>query len=325
MAKKKETPEEILARLSSKYKGAICQPKDVASVPHTSLGFNRASSIWGLPRGRIVQIEGENHVGKSTFIMEAIAQYQRAGLRTVIMDYEHSFDRNYAKRIGIDMDALIFAQPDTLEDGYNMAIEMLEAEFADLLVVDSVSKMVPKAILEGDVGDSTVALEARLHSQGLKKIQPLLDKTGATMIGITQYRAKIGSMSPTADKGLTGGNSWQFDTSMRIKLSRLKTDKDNGFFINNVEITKNKTGTPFLKYKMYYTSDAGIDVVRETIEYGKELGLITQGGSHYHYGETKLSSGHGGMDTVKQFAEDNPEFFMEIRKKVEDALKEADN
>lgn len=327
MAKKQaESFEDFAARMNKKYgDGTLLvgtnHIPNVDSVPHVSLGFNKASVIWGIPRGRVVRIEGNQHTGKSTFVMETIAQYQKQGLRCWLFDYEHSFDRKYATKLGIDMDKLIIQQPTTMEEGYNILREGLEGGFVDLAIIDSITKMKPKAVIEGEIGDHTVGLAARLHDQALGIIQPLLTKRNATLIGITQYRDKIGGMNPSGAKGVSGGNTWLFDPSMVIKLSRLETEKKDGTFINFVEITKNKTGTPFLKYKMFYTTDSGVDRVAEMVEYGKELGIIKLAGSWYsHQDGTKLGQ---GLDSVKELMNDNPEMFEKIYQEVEQALREA--
>ena len=323
MAKKqKETKEEFFERMNKKFgagsisTGTMVEPH-TGVIEHPSIGFNLASSIWGLPQGCIVQIEGDNHVGKSTFMQEIIASAQKQGLRCMLMDFEYSLDRVYAERLGINFDELILSTPDTMEDSYNLMEEMLKCDMIDVIVVDSVTQMVPRSVLEGEIGDAKVAPDARVHSVALKRIMPLLKEKNATLIGVSQYRAQVGSMSPNADKGLSGSNAWKFGTSFRIKLSRLQTKKDDGYFINNVEISKNKRGTAFLKHKMYYTIDSGTDKVRELIEYGKEAGVINQAGAHYSHGENKLG---GGMNAVKEFFADNPEYFKQVQKEVIEKL-----
>lgn len=324
MAKKqKETREEFFARMNNKFGsgsiklGNAIEP-NTGVIEHPSLGFNLASSIWGLPRGCIIQIEGDNHIGKSTFTQETIGAAQKSSLRCMLMDFEYSLDMTYAERLGINFNELIVSTPDTMEDAYNLIEEMLECDMIDVIVVDSVTQMIPRQVLEGEIGDAKVAPDARVHSVALKRIMPLLHKRNATLIGVSQYRAQVGSMSPNADKGLSGSNAWKFGTSFRIKLSRLLTKKEEGYFVNNVEITKNKKGTAFLKHKMYYTIDSGVDQVRELIEYGKEVGVIKQAGAWYSHGENKLG---GGINAVKEFFADNPEYFEQVRAEVIEKLK----
>lgn len=327
MAKKKETKEEAFERLNKKYgAGSIKSGKDIAekceTVPHISLGYNLATGIWGTPKGKLIMIEGEKHTGKSTLVSEIIASFQKEGLRCLYQDYEYSFDKSYARVLGVDVDELLIAQPDTLEDGYNMSIDLLESDLIDLIVVDSVNTMLPKAILEGEVGDATVAVAARLHTVGLNKIKPLLAKKNATMLLVSQYRAAIGSMSPSAGKQSGVGQAMSFMVDQIVKLSRLSTKKDDGYFINNIEFTKNKVSSPYQKHQMIYDIGSGVDVVRELMFYGKELGIISQAGAWYSHGETKLG---GGINQVKEFFNDNPEYFQRIYSEVETRLKEGDN
>ncbi len=330
MAKKtKETPEEFYARMNKKFgEGSInlgsSYSGSTSVIEHSSIGFNLASSLWGLPRGCVIQIEGDNHIGKSTFTQEIIASAQKIGLRCMLMDFEYSLDRVYAERLGIDFDKLVLSTPDTMEDSYNLIEEMLEADMIDVIVIDSITQMLPRSVLEGDIGDAKVAPDARVHSVALKRIMPLLKSRNAVLIGTSQYRAQVGSMSQNADKGLSGSNAWKFGTSFRIKLSRLKTEKtkEPHHFINYVEITKNKKGTAFLKHKMYYTIDSGVDQLMELVEYGIECGVITQAGSYYYYGsgEEKVKIGQGMVD-AKEFLDSNPEMTEKIKSEILAVLK----
>jgi len=293
-------------------------PSDIDVIEHPSIGFNLASSTWGVPRGGIVVIEGDQHTGKSTFVLETIASAQKQGLTCMLMDYEYSLDRTYAERLGVDFDNLILSTPTSMEDGYNIAVDALENGIVDLLVIDSISAMEPEMVQDKEIGQKSVAPEAKIHSDALRRLKPLLKKQNACLIGISQYRAQVGSMSPNADKGLSGGNAWKFYPDFRIKLSRLITKKDDGYFVNNVEITKNKKGTAFLKHKMFYTINSGVDKVRELIEYGKEVGVIKQAGAWYSHKDTKLG---GGMEAVRTFFEDNPEYFQNVKEEVITALR----
>lgn len=325
MAKKqKESFDDVVARLNGKFgSGSLMvgdsQMRDVKTIPHPSLGFNHASSVGGIAEeGKLYLIDGESHSGKSTFTLETMAAFQKAGKRVAYFDYEHSYDKIYARKLGLDTDLMIISQPETLEDGYNLLRELILAEAIDLAVIDSVNAMVSKARLSGEIGDHVIAAEARLHSAALPIIKSEMDKHNVTVIGITQYRSQIGSMSPQADKGVSGGQAWKFYSDVRISLKRFTTKKDTEYFENTVEITKSKIGKPYGKCKMIYSFGEGIDQVRELIEYGKELGLIKQAGAWYSHGETKLG---GGINAVKEFFNTNPEYFEQIYKEVEQALR----
>lgn len=315
MAKKQESTEETLARLNKLYgSGSIQQGdshlKDVEVVPHKSIGFNLASSIGGLPKGKLIQIEGNQHVGKTTFIGESIAAFQNIGENVTLSDYEYAFDKKYGTALGINMAQLFFSQMENMEMGYEIIIDMIKSGNFGAIFIDSLNTMVPKDKIEGEMTDKNVALEARLHDLALKKIKPLLDSYGVTLVGISQYRDNIGAMGAGNDKSLAGGNAWKFMTDFRIKLSRFSTKKEEGYFINNIEIVKNKCGTPFGKEKWYCTLDSGTDHIREILEYGKEHDIIDmKGGGHYSYGDVKLGQ---GIDTVREFFNDNPELLADV-------------
>lgn len=316
---KKETAEETLARISKLYgEGAVFRGSEslpnVEVVPHKSIGMNLASGIGGIPRGKLIQIEGNQHVGKTTLVGEIIAQFQAAGDNCALFDFEYAFDKKYGATLGIDMDKLVFSQPSTMEEGYEIILDLVASGNFRLIVIDSLNMMVPKDKFQADMEDKHVASEARLHDLAIKKLKVLLASTGTTLIGISQYRDNIGAMGAGNDKKLAGGNSWWFGCDFRIKLSRFSTKKEDGYYINNIEITKNKSGTPFGKEKWYLSLSNGTDTVREILEYGKEYKVIDmKGGGHYSYGDVKLGQ---GIDNVRSFFNDNPEYLEEIQKEL---------
>lgn len=316
--KNKETTEETLARLNKKYgNGSVMTGvnhiSDISTVPHKTLALNIASEIGGLPRACLIQIEGNQHVGKTTFVLEMIGVLQKLDPRNVgFANYEQTFDKKYAKKLGVDTEKLIFCQKEYMEDGYEVIEEMIKSGNFSFIFIDSLNRMAPKAIIESGMSDKHVAEAARIHDKALLKIKPLLKEYDCSVIGITQYRDNIGAMGAGNDKALAGGNSWKFDTDFRIKLARLSTKKEDGYVINNVEITKNKVGSPYGKEKWYMGIGTGTDEVREILEYGKENDIIEmKGGGHYSYADIKLGQ---GIDNVREFFDDNPELFIEVKK-----------
>lgn len=246
MAKsKKETAEETLARLKKLYGDSSLVKgdghiSDVEVVPHKSIGMNLASAIGGIPRGKLIQVEGQQHVGKTTLIAEMIACFQQADDNVALFDFENAFDKKYGRTLGIKMDELLFSQPETMEEGYEIIIDLIKSGNFRLIIIDSLNMMVPKDKVEAEMTDKHVAMEARIHDLAIKKIKALLAKTGTTLVGISQYRDAIGAMGAGNDKKLAGANAWWFGCDFRIKITRFSTKKEDGYFINNIEITKNK-------------------------------------------------------------------------------------
>ncbi len=309
--------EDLLKQLDEKYgkEGGI---KDFEVTPSGSIVFDKESNCGGIPQGKLIEIFGPESSGKSTFVLHQIAECQKKGGTAAILDYEHSFDSAYARKIGVNVEKIIFRQPDSMEDGYNMIVDMIKSKLVKLIVIDSHTAMNPEKRMEGEIGDTKMAPEARVNSDALKAIKPLLKPYEVTIIGISQLRTNIGAMH-VSDKP-TGGNAWKFYTDMRIKIYRqveknIETDKVT------FEIIKNKCGKPFGKGEINIRWGEGFDKIGEIIDVGVELKIINKAGSWYSYNDTKLGQ---GRESVRELFLDNPELFEEIKKKTIDAYSKID-
>lgn len=313
--------EELQKKLNAKYGkgtvvGAAQGKKDFKVVSTGSISFDRATFCGGYPMGKLIEILGPESAGKSTITLHAIAEFQKAGHTCMLCDFEHSFDAEYATTIGVDIEALLYTQPDTMEDGYNLIYDTIVSGLVQLVVIDSHTSMVSKMRLAGDsqIGDAKIAPEARVNSDALRKIKPELDLYNCTIIGISQLREDIGSMSGGA-KG-TGGNAWKFYPDMRIKLYKI-LDKPNELNKTNIEIIKNKCARPFGKCEVPIAWAVGFDKYGELIDLASGLGILSKSGSWYSYGENKVGQ---GKNSVKDLLHDNPELYEEIENKVLNAL-----
>lgn len=316
--KAKDT-EELLAQINAKYgKGSIVGAssgiKDFAVITTGSISLDMATDCGGIPRGKLIEILGMESSGKSTISLHIISEFQKAGLTCALQDHEHSFDKGYATDIGVDVDKLLISQPNSMEDGYNMAYDLITSGLIHLLIIDSHTAMVSKMRTNGDsaIGDAKIAPEARVNSDALRKIKPELDKYNCTMIGISQMRDNIGSMSGDIKIG-TGGNSWKFYPDMRIKIFKI-LDRLNETNKTTVEIIKNKCGKPFGKCIIPIAWGEGIDKITEVIELAIEIDLIKKGGAWYTL--PSLEKPIQGSESVKIFLQDNPELFKEIETQV---------
>ena len=305
-------------------KGAIMKLGDdniqeIEVIPTGSIGLNAALGVGGYPRGRVIEIYGPESSGKTTLAIHAIAEVQKTGGIAAIIDAEHAFDRFYAQKLGVDVNNLLIAQPDNGEQALEIAEQLISSAAVDLVIVDSVAALTPKAEIEGDMGDNKVGLQARLMSQALRKLTATISKTNTTCIFINQLREKIGVMFGNPET-TTGGNALKFYASVRIDIRKTSQLKDGDEVIGNqtrVKIVKNKVAPPFRKAEFDIMFGEGISKVGEIIDLGVEHGIIKKAGSWFSYGETKLAQ---GRDAVKQLLADNPELAEELEAKIMEAL-----
>tara|TARA_B100000508_G_scaffold141096_1_gene146905 strand:+ start:140597 stop:141628 length:1032 start_codon:yes stop_codon:yes gene_type:complete len=296
--------------------GAI---EDVEVIPTGSVTLDIALGVGGFPKGRVVEIYGPESSGKTTLAIHAIAEVQKQGGIAAIVDAEHAFDQFYAQKLGVDTSELIISQPDNGEQALEIADNLIRSGAIDLLVVDSVAALTPKAEIEGEMGDSQMGLQARLMSKALRKLTGSINKAGTCCIFINQLRDKIGVMFGNPET-TTGGNALKFYSSVRVDIRRSSQIKDGDEVIGNrtkVKIVKNKVAPPFRKAEFDIMYGAGISKVGELLDLGVDLGIINKSGSWFSYGDTKLGQ---GRDAVKQIIGDNPELMEELETKIKEAL-----
>ena len=294
--------------------------QEIEVIPTGSLGLDVALGVGGYPRGRIIEIYGPESSGKTTLAIHAIAEAQKNGGIAAIIDAEHAFDRFYAQKLGVDVNSLLIAQPDNGEQALEIADQLISSAAVDLVIIDSVAALTPKAEIEGDMGDNKVGLQARLMSQALRKLTATISKTNTTCIFINQLREKIGVMFGNPET-TTGGNALKFYASVRIDIRKSTAVKDGEEVLGHltkVKIVKNKVAPPFRKAEFDIMFGEGISKVGEIIDLGVEHGIIKKSGSWFSYGETKLAQ---GRDAVKQLLADNPELAEELEEKIVEALK----
>ena len=270
------------------------QPTDVVdTIPTGSLGLDRALGVGGLPKGRVIEIYGPESSGKTTLTLSVIAQAQRTGALAAFVDVEHSLEPAYAEQLGVDVDSLLVAQPDSGEDALELCERLVRDAGADLIVVDSVAALVPRAEIEGEMGDHHLGLQARLMSQALRKLTPAVHKHGATLVFINQIRTKIGVMFGSPET-TTGGRALRFYSSVRLDIRRIGSVKVKDQVVGNrvrVKVAKNKVAPPFRKTEFDIVFGRGIDRGGELLDLGLEEGICRKSGAHYSFGDTKL--GHG--------------------------------
>ena len=297
------------------------QPQwDVQVIPSGSIALDHALGIGGYPRGRIVEIYGPESSGKTTLAIHAIAQAQKAGGIAAMIDAEHAFDRTYAKALGVNLETLLISQPDNGEQALEIADNLIRSGAIDIVVIDSVAALTPKAEIEGEMGDNKVGLQARLMSQALRKLTANISKTNTCCIFINQLREKIGIMFGNPET-TTGGNALKFYASVRIDVRRTTQLKDGDEALGNrtrVKVVKNKMAPPFKKAEFDIVFGEGISRVGEIIDLGVEYGVIGKSGSWFSYNDQKLAQ---GREAVKQLLKDNPELCEEIESKIREALK----
>ena len=297
--------------------------QEIEVIPTGSLGLNVALGVGGYPRGRIIEIYGPESSGKTTLAIHAIAEAQKNGGIAAIIDAEHAFDRFYAQKLGVDVNSLLIAQPDNGEQALEIADQLISSAAVDLVIIDSVAALTPKAEIEGDMGDNKVGLQARLMSQALRKLTATISKTNTTCIFINQLREKIGVMFGNPET-TTGGNALKFYASVRIDIRKSTPVKDGEEILGHltkVKIVKNKVAPPFRKAEFDIMFGEGISKIGEIIDLGVEHGIIKKSGSWFSYGETKLAQ---GRDAVKQLLADNPELAEELEAKIVEALKKKE-
>jgi recombination protein RecA len=293
--------------------------KNIESVSTGSLGLDIALGGGGLPRGRIVEIYGPESSGKTTLAMHCIAEAQKTGGMAAFIDAEHAFDKVYAENLGIDTDNLLISQPDNGEQALDIADHLIRSGAIDIIVIDSVAALVPKAELEGEMGDSKMGLQARLMSQALRKLTASISRTKCICIFINQLRDKIGVVYGNPET-TTGGNALKFYSSVRLDIRRiatLKTGTDATGNRTRVKVAKNKVAPPFKLAEFDIVYGEGISREGEVIDLAADMDVVKKSGSWYSYGETKLGQ---GRDSVVQLLKDNPELYDEISKKVLDKI-----
>lgn len=294
---------------------------DIPVIPTGSITLDMALGVGGYPKGRVVEIYGPESSGKTTLAIHAIAEAQKAGGIAAFIDAEHAFDSFYAQKLGVDVDNLLISQPDNGEQALEIADQLIRSSAIDIIVIDSVAALTPKAEIEGDMGDNRVGLQARLMSQALRKLTSTISKTNTTCIFINQLREKIGVMFGNPET-TTGGNALKFYASVRLDIRRVTTIKDGDQPIGNqvrVKVVKNKVAPPFRKAEFEITFGDGISHIGELVDLSTELDIVKKSGSWFSYNDTKIGQ---GRDAVKRMLQDNPELCEELEAKIMEKLKE---
>ena len=294
--------------------------QDVEVIPTGSVGLNYALGVGGYPKGRIIEIYGPESSGKTTLAIHAIAEAQKAGGIAAIIDAEHAFDRFYAAGLGVDVDNLWISQPDNGEQALEIAEQLIRSSAIDIIVIDSVAALTPKAEIEGDMGENKVGLQARLMSQALRKLTSAISKTNTTCIFINQLREKIGVMFGSPET-TTGGNALKFYASVRIDIRPSSLIKDGETILGKqtkVKVVKNKVAPPFRRAEFDIMFGEGVSRAGEIVDLATDLAIIKKSGSWYSYKETKLGQ---GRDAAKQLVKDNPELAEELEGLILEALK----
>ncbi len=296
--------------------------EDIPVIPSGSIALDMALGVGGYPRGRIIEIYGPESSGKTTLAIHAIAEAQKLGGIAAFIDAEHAFDRFYAEKLDVDLENLLISQPDNGEQALEIADQLIRSSAIDIIVIDSVAALTPKAEIEGDMGDSKVGLQARLMSQALRKLTSTISRTNTTCIFINQLREKIGVMFGNPET-TTGGNALKFYSSIRLDIRKAAQIKDGENIVGNltkVKVVKNKVAPPFKKAEFEIRYGEGISRIGEVLDLGVELEIIKKSGSWFSYGETKLGQ---GREAVKEVIKDNPELCEEIEVKIMDAIKQV--
>ena len=293
--------------------------EDVPSISSGSIGLDIAMGVGGYPKGRIIEIYGPESSGKTTLAIHAIAEAQKAGGIAAVIDAEHAFDPGYAAKLGVDINELLISQPDNGEQALEIADNLIRSGAVDIIVIDSVAALTPKAEIEGEMGESKMGLQARLMSQALRKLTANINKTKTCVIFINQLREKIGVMFGNPET-TTGGNALKFYASVRLDIRRIGQIKDGEEAQGNhtrVKVVKNKVAPPFKKAEFDIMYGEGISKTGEIVDLGVELNIIKKAGSWFSYGETKLGQ---GRESVKSLLHDNPELAMELEAKILEAV-----
>jgi recombination protein RecA len=306
-------------------KGAIMRLGDagaaekLAVIPTGSLSLDIATGIGGYPRGRVIEIFGPESSGKTTLALTAVAEAQKAGGAAAFIDAEHALDVGYASRLGVQVDDLLIAQPDTGEQALEVAETLVRSGAVDIVVIDSVAALVPRAEIEGDMGDSLPGLQARLMSQAMRKLTAAISKSMTTIVFINQIRMKIGVMFGSPET-TTGGNALKFYASMRLDIRRIESIKENQQMIGGrarVKIVKNKVAPPFRQAEFDIFFNEGVSKEGELIDLGVENKIVEKAGAWYSYDGRRIGQGRGN---AKQFLKDNPEIMKEVENKIQEAV-----
>jgi len=293
--------------------------EDVEVIPTGSIGLDLALGVGGLPKGRVVEIYGPESSGKTTLTIHAIAECQKKGGIAAFIDAEHAFDRFYAEKLGVDTGGLLISQPDNGEQALEIADNLIRSGAIDLIVIDSVAALTPRSEIEGEMGDSSVGVQARLMSKALRKLTSTISKAGCTCIFINQLRHKIGVMFGSPET-TTGGNALKFYSSVRIDIRRSTQIKDGEKVLGNrtkVKIVKNKVAPPFRRAEFDLMYGEGISKTGEIIDLGVENGLIEKSGSWFSYNGSKLGQ---GRESVRNLLKDNPELMDELESKIKELI-----
>ncbi|MBP3392627.1 MAG: recombinase RecA [Clostridia bacterium] len=327
MAEKRKALENAMAQIDKQFgKGAVMKLGDnvhmnIDTISTGSLGLDMALGVGGLPRGRIIEIYGPESSGKTTVALHVIAEAQRNGGEAAFIDAEHALDPVYAKNLGVDIDNLIVSQPDTGEQALEIAEALVRSGAIDVIVIDSVAALVPKAEIDGDMGDSHVGLHARLMSQALRKLSGVINKSKTVAIFINQLREKVGVMYGNPEV-TTGGRALKFYASVRLDIRRIEAIKSGTEVVGNrtrAKVVKNKVAPPFREAEFDIIYGEGISKVGNILDFAVSEDIIHKSGSFFYYNEQKLGQ---GRDNVKQYMKDHPEFMEEIEQKVRVRLTE---
>jgi recombination protein RecA len=294
--------------------------ENIQVISTGSIGLDSALGIGGFPRGRVIEIYGPEASGKTTLAIHAIAEAQKNGGIAAIIDAEHTFDRFYAEKLGVDVGNLLISQPDNGEQALEIADNLIRSGALDIIVIDSVAALTPKAEIEGEMGDSKMGLQARLMSQAMRKLTANISKTNTSCVFINQLRDKIGVMFGNPET-TTGGNALKFYASVRVDIRKTNQIKEGEEIIGNrtrAKIVKNKLAPPFKKADFDILYGEGISQLGEIVDLGVDFDIVKKSGSWFSYGDTKLGQ---GRDAVKQIIKDNPELYDELKEKIAEALK----
>lgn len=309
---KKKPIDAVIAELNKKHGLNTVKKEDLTVVSSGSYTIDRATGVGGYALGKLVEMYGPESSGKSTVCLHAIKAFQSAfpDRKVALFDYEHSWDKKYAISIGVDVENVLIYQPDDQEQGYDMIVSLIEKEVCSLILIDSHTAAIPKKIIEGEMGDITMGLQARNNSKFLGKIKGLIDRHKVAVIAVSQTRANIGGMG-TGDIS-TGGNGWKFYADMRFKIWK-SLDKEHESNKTTIDVIKNKCANPFGKAEFKINWGTGIDNIEEIITMAEESDVIKRAGSWYSYGEIKIGQGANG---VKKTFDENAELFEEIKTKT---------